>query len=140
MIRSVLSALIAVVVLAVPNQALAQDHGHQSPYAGEQARDIKALSSEEIESLLDGQGMSQALSAELNGLPGPTHVLQMRSELGLTLDQERRVRDIFDGMQSAAREAGARIVDLERRLDRGPPAACSCRWAVRDMPALHPTC
>src|SRR5262245_34850176 len=39
--------------------------GQTTPYAGQQAREIKALSSEEIESYLSGSGMGLAKAAEL---------------------------------------------------------------------------
>lgn len=46
--------------------------GH-SHYAGLESRDIKALSTEDIEGLKSGRGMRMALPAELNGYPGPLH-------------------------------------------------------------------
>ena len=50
--------------------------GH-SHYASMQSRDIKALSASDIEGLRAGRGMSLALAAELNGYPGPLHVLEL---------------------------------------------------------------
>ena len=47
------------------------------PYAGMQARAIKALSAEQIADLKAGRGLSLALAAELNGYPGPRHVLEL---------------------------------------------------------------
>lgn len=111
--------LLAVVALSIPSAGQAQEHTHESPYAGLESREIKALSAEEIEGLLDGQGMSLALPAELNGLPGPRHVLDMSAELRLTDEQNRQVREIFQAMSEAARHLGARIVELERELDAG---------------------
>jgi hypothetical protein len=52
------------------------------PYAGQQARSIKALSDEEIAALRKGEGMGMAKAAELNGYPGPVHVLQSPSPPG----------------------------------------------------------
>jgi len=118
-LRNIGAIALFVAVLVVPDQARAQAHGHRSPYAGDETREIKALSAEEIEGLLDGKGLSLALPAELNGLPGPKHVLEMRSELGLTPDQESQVQNVFDTMIEAARTSGAQIVELERKLDRG---------------------
>jgi hypothetical protein len=54
------------------------------PYAGLQARSIKALSAEQIADLKAGRGMSLALAAELNGYPGPRHVLELGEQLSLT--------------------------------------------------------
>lgn len=117
--RYVWRFLVLIVAIALPAEGLAQGHNHESPYAGFEDREIKALSAEEIQGLLDGQGMSLALPAELNGLPGPRHVLDMSSELGLTEDQGRQVREIFEVMSQAARHLGARIVEFERELDAG---------------------
>jgi hypothetical protein len=39
------------------------------PYAGQQARTIKALSDEDIAALRKGEGMGMAKAAELNGYP-----------------------------------------------------------------------
>jgi hypothetical protein len=50
------------------------------PYAGWQARSIKALSRQQIEDYLQGRGMSMALPAELNGYPGPRHVLELAAD------------------------------------------------------------
>lgn len=49
----------------------------QTPYAGMQTRPIKALSDEQIADLQAGRGMGLALAAELNGYPGPAHVLEL---------------------------------------------------------------
>jgi hypothetical protein len=50
----------------------------QTPYAGMQTRPIKALSEQQIADLGAGRGMGLALAAELNGYPGPSHVLGSR--------------------------------------------------------------
>ena len=41
---------------------------------------IRSLSAEEIRGLRDGEGMGLARAAELNGYPGPTHVLEAARE------------------------------------------------------------
>ena len=48
-----------------------------SPYAGQQTRAIKALSPEDLAGLLNGEGRGMAKAAELNGYPGPVHVLEL---------------------------------------------------------------
>jgi Spy/CpxP family protein refolding chaperone len=88
-----------------------------SPYAGQQSRDVKALSTEEVESLLAGKGMGFAKAAELNGFPGPAHVLELAPELRLTDEQRRQTEALFASMQEAAKSAGRALVDEERRLD-----------------------
>ena len=49
-----------------------------------QTRLIKALSEQQIADLKAGRGMGLALPAELNGYPGPIHVLELSDELGLS--------------------------------------------------------
>lgn len=102
---------LALLLGALPVQA-------QSPYTGFTGREIKALSPEEVEQYLDGQGMGYALAAELNGYPGPKHVLELADELALDDEQRAAVQGSFDRMQARARELGRRIVELERRIDR----------------------
>ena len=60
-----------------------------SPYAGEQTREIKALSGSDIANLRNGRGMGLARPAELNRYPGPRHVLDT-AELALTPAQIAR--------------------------------------------------
>ena len=43
----------------------------QSPYAGQESREIKSLSPAEVDGYLAGAGMGFAKAAELNGYPGP---------------------------------------------------------------------
>lgn len=81
-------------------------------------REVKALSPDEIAELESGQGMGFALAAELNGYPGPRHVLELRHELELTEEQESATQRIFDAMQADAREQGSELIALERELDR----------------------
>ena len=90
----------------------------QSPYAGMQERAIKALSDEEVKAYVRGEGMGLAMAAELNGYPGPRHVLELAEPLGLDRDQIGRTRAVFDDMDSQARALGIEIVDLEKQLDQ----------------------
>ncbi len=89
----------------------------RSPYAGLEQRSIKALSTEQIGDLLTGRGMGLALAAELNGYPGPTHVLDLAEELSLTPDQAARAEALRAEMSEAAAELGAEIVRREAMLD-----------------------
>ncbi len=59
--------------------------GHSSPYVGMEKRAVKALSEQQVADLRAGGGMSPALPAELNGHPGPLHVLKLGDKLGGTL-------------------------------------------------------
>ena len=81
----------ALVLCAVASPLVAQDHGH-SPYAGLEAREIKSLSEADIEELRRGGGWGLALPAELNGVPGPAHLLELRDEIGPRRGPDRRHR------------------------------------------------
>lgn len=109
----VLLTLLAGLAAAVPIGA------GQSAYAGEETRRIKALSPERIAGYLEGRGMGQARAAELNGYPGPKHVLELADRLTLTDAQRQRTRELFERMHAAAVELGQRIVELESGLDAG---------------------
>lgn len=89
-----------------------------TPYAGQQTRTIKALSPEDVAGLLKGEGMGMAKAAELNGYPGPVHVLALADRLRLTPAQRRRVQAVFDRMSAAAKSLGPQLVERERLLDR----------------------
>jgi hypothetical protein len=102
----------AVCVLAVP--ILAAD----MPYAGQQTRAIKALSDEDIASLRKGEGMGMAKAAELNGYPGPVHVMAVGAQLGLTETQQRDVKAIFARMSAVARPLGVELIAQEQALDQ----------------------
>jgi Spy/CpxP family protein refolding chaperone len=88
-----------------------------SPYAGQESRDIKALSRDEVGSLLSGEGMGFAKAAELNGFAGPAHVLELATPLRLTPGQRARTETLFAAMSVKARSSGRALVDKERQLD-----------------------
>lgn len=88
------------------------------PYAGQERREIKALSAGEIQDTLAGKGMGYAKAAELNHYPGPAHVLELAARLGLNAEQEKRTHAIFAAMQKDAIRHGRVLVEKERELDR----------------------
>jgi Spy/CpxP family protein refolding chaperone len=90
--------------------------GH-SHYAGWESRDIKALPAADIEGLRAGRGMSLALAAELNGYPGPLHVLELEDKLALTQAQRTATQELYQRMKAAAIAAGEEFVSAERDLD-----------------------
>ena len=110
--KILLSAVLAFGLAALPAAAKTQ-----SPYAGWQARDIKALSAQEIDDLRSGRGMSLALAAELNGYPGPRHVLDLGNDLALSDSQREAVAQLFTTMQQEAQRLGAAILEREATLD-----------------------
>lgn len=88
-----------------------------SPYVGQQAREIKALSPKEIEDLVHGRGMGLAKPAELNHYPGPLHALELASELRLSAKQRDDLETSKARMSAKAKEIGAEILELERALN-----------------------
>jgi len=116
-------AITAILVAILIGPAMAQHHQrHQQhtpqPYSGLQQRDIKALSPEQIADLRQGRGMGLALAAELNGYPGPMHVLELKDQLRLTADQHRQFQQLFESMKAEAIAAGEAVISSERALDR----------------------
>ena len=104
---------------ALPAAAQHGDHaGHApSPYADETGRTIKALSPQEADDLLAGRGMGLARAAELNGYPGPKHVLELADDLALTPQQRAEAERLRTTVMAEARALGAQIVEMERHLD-----------------------
>jgi Spy/CpxP family protein refolding chaperone len=88
-----------------------------SPYTGQEKREIKALSKEEIDGYLSGGGMGFAKTAELNRYPGPRHVLDLADQLQLSGEQRKRTQAIFEEMKSQAVSLGKQLVEKEHRLD-----------------------
>src|ERR671925_2141839 len=103
-------------VLMVPSLALPQHR--DMPYAGQEKHTIKALADEERQALLNGQGMGLAKAAELNHYPGPRHVLDMASQLGLSDTQRAETQQIYDRMHQEAVRLGNLLIAKERELDR----------------------
>ena len=91
---------------------------HHAPYAGQQQRGVKALSDQQIADLRAGRGMGLALAAELNGYPGPIHVLELAEQLQLSGEQRQQVQRLFDSMKAEATSVGASLIEQETALDR----------------------
>ena len=93
-----------------------------SPYAGEEARGIKALSQDDIEGLLAGAGTpfgGMAKPAELNGYPGPRHVLDATEagEFEVTDEQKAQIETLYKEMRAEAISLGEQIIELEIAVD-----------------------
>lgn len=131
--------LLLILLAAVPMGSGAQQHEpanghvHASPYSGEEHRTIKSLSDADIAELQRGGGWGMAKVAELNGVPGPSHLLQMRDEVGLAAEQVTAIQAIFDDMRRKAMAEGARLIALEQALD----ALFQSRGVTDDMLRTH---
>ena len=62
--------------------------------------------------------MGLALPAELNGYPGPSHVLENADALGLSAEQRERTKGLFEAMKAEAVPVGERLIEQEAKLDR----------------------
>ena len=91
--------------------------GH-TPYKGLQQRAVKALSEQQVADLRAGRGMGLALAAELNGYPGPMHVLELADQLALSGELRRRTQELYDAMKAEAVPMGETLIANEAALDR----------------------
>jgi len=112
-----------------------------SPYLGQQQRELKALSPQDVEQYLEGKGMGFAKAAELNHFPGPLHVIELADKLQLTPQQKTQSEKIYSAMQRDARTLGAALVDKERELDRlfssGEIASVKLRLLIDEIGRLQ---
>jgi Spy/CpxP family protein refolding chaperone len=104
-------------IVAVIAFAAACASAQHQPYAGQQEREIKALSAEEVKQYLSGAGMGYARPAELNRYPGPMHVLELGDKLDLTPEQKARTQALMDAHKAEARAIGAKRVQSERAIE-----------------------
>jgi Spy/CpxP family protein refolding chaperone len=113
-----IQTLLLAVVISATLPALAQHtHGPQTPYAGMQSRAIKSLSENDIKELRRGGGWGLALAAELNGMPGPAHLLELKDKIPLSQDQVAKTQKLFDDMRQASIAAGERLMTAETALE-----------------------
>jgi hypothetical protein len=96
----------------------ATSHTGHSPYAGLERREIKALSAEQMRQLETGAGMTLAQPAELNGWPGPMHVLEQADALAMTTAQREATRALLRAHKERAAAIGHQLIAAERALDR----------------------
>ncbi|MDH3528082.1 MAG: hypothetical protein OEQ28_00830 [Acidobacteriota bacterium] len=112
---SVLLALICVLVAGNCSKDLKAQE--RSDYAGQQSREIKTLSESDIEQLQKGEGWGLAKAAELNGFPGPAHVIELKEKMDLSDQQLTRLKRIYEEMRKEAIPLGVKLIDLEKELN-----------------------
>ncbi len=83
-----------------------------SPYADrfDASAAIRSLTPDEIAQIERGEGAGFALPAELNGVPGPRHVLDLGHQIGLSHEQRMQVQQIYDEMRGMVIPAGERYL------------------------------
>lgn len=108
-----------------------------SPYRDQQFTEIKGLTDAEVRDLRNGAGMGFARAAELNGYPGPRHVLDALAagQMHATPEQRERVQKIFDDMAGKARTLGATIIAEEAALESAFRAGTIDEASLRDRVA-----
>ena len=104
-------------MLGFAAQASDTQHSHTSKYAGQENRTIKSLSPDDIAELKRGGGWGLAKAAELNGVPGPVHLLEMKNDIPLDDTQVSAISKIFEQMKAQAIQQGERLIALERKLE-----------------------
>ena len=116
-------ALAVLILIAGSMTAVAQQHQqdarHQdfaSSYIEQLDSPVRGLSTQEVDNLLNGRGAGYARLAELNGYPGPRHVLDLSSQLDLSTQQVKEIQVAFEQMQSQAKNLGRTIVNKEQKL------------------------
>jgi hypothetical protein len=111
-----ISVISVILIFLICLTAVGQ-HSHGSNYSGQEKRKIKSLSISDIDDLKNGRGWGLAKAAELNGVPGPIHLLEMKDEIGLTEEQKKKIKIIFQTMKSQAIPLGLRLIELEKKLN-----------------------
>ena len=109
-----LTACVAFAIASLSTASIAQ----VSPYAGHERYQIKSLSPQEETALLEGQGAGFAKAAELNGYPGPAHVIELADQLALTPAQMQSTQQLMREHKERARHLGADLIAAEQALDR----------------------
>lgn len=89
-----------------------------APYAGQEQRQISSLSKDDVGALRDGAGWGLAKPAELNGWPGPLHILELADALDLSAEQASEITGLFEEMNANARALGAALIEAELALDQ----------------------
>jgi len=115
MMKKLLFTASFLAILLPFQSALSRDHAISS-YAGEETRAIKSLSEADLAELRRGGGWGMAKAAELNGVPGPAHLLELKNEIHLNDAQINDIERIHDSMRTAAIAEGKRLIALEREI------------------------
>jgi hypothetical protein len=109
---------VVLIITLIPFCAFsASKHSHKSKYVGQETREIKSLSETDIEELRNGRGWGLAKAAELNGVPGPVHLLEMKKEIALNPEQIEKIDTLYQGMKKQAISLGLKLIELERKLN-----------------------
>lgn len=81
------------------------------------AAEPTGLTAAQLDGLRQGRGLGLSMPAELNGHPGPLHVLENAEALMLTPDQTTAVAALTARMKAEAVGLGERVIAKEGELD-----------------------
>jgi hypothetical protein len=133
--RLLAAMVMALIVSGPPARPAAAADSRASPSAGQESRPIKSLSDDDLAELERGGGWGLARAAELNGIPGPAHLLELASVLPLSAEQAERIDSIFQDMRSRAITVGERLIAEERALDAAFHSASIDKDGLRERVA-----
>jgi len=114
-----LAGFVALALVVFVTTPLSAQQPLISPYREQLASEIRGLTTKEIEDLREGRGMALARAAELNGYPGPRHVLDgvEAGEFHLAPEQLAAVQRLFQEMSTEAQRLGSAILKEEQALE-----------------------
>ena len=130
--RDILVGLVAAMTFVASEDARSQ-HAQVSKYAGEEQRQIKSLSDDDMEELRRGGGWGLAKAAELNGVPGPLHLLELSDQIPLSPSQVSAVGQLYETMRMAAVEEGEKLIRLEAELNAEFAEGTVTEGTLRDL-------
>ena len=111
------SLLFLITILLPIASSATSDSPQRSHYAGQETREIKSLSESDLDELRNGRGWGLAKAAELNGIPGPVHLLEIKKEINLSPEQIEEIEILFEHMRDQAIPLGNKLIELERELN-----------------------
>ncbi|MEM0962428.1 MAG: hypothetical protein AAGK21_07850 [Bacteroidota bacterium] len=131
--------LLLATALAVPAGAQHGANGHGA--TGRDAQVPSGLSADDVRGLLTGGGLGMARPAELNGYPGPLHVIELAEPLQLTDEQLETAQQLREAMLAEAVPLGRQLVDAEQALDAvfaaGDATEADIEQAVSHAASVH---
>ena len=111
----VISGLMLATIFAT--QVKNAEHAPVSNYVGQENWTLKSLSPDDIAELRRGGGWGLAKAAELNGVPGPAHLLELKDDIPLDVLQIAAITEIFERMKTQAILQGETLIALEQELE-----------------------
>lgn len=93
------------------------------------------------ESLENSEGAGMGMYADLNGYPGPKHILDMQEKLNLSEEQLKDIQSIFEAMKENAKTKGDAIIAgeiaLEKLFSSGKATEAETKKLSREIGALR---